>query len=318
MCTACWHDIETALAKLYSNQQPGWLVTELEVALTKQTRFGPIQSNGPSRLSEQPLIVNLAASDSLAQLRRTLTRWTVRLHTEHAVRWHQCSVCDANWFNGPQTHDVRPPLLCPGDWVEQVDPLAVGSTVPELASWMLRHPSWIRSDVDAGQLHRALTALVAAAVRLIDRPPDLTYIGICSAPSSDEHGNLVVDEAGTVVECPIPLYARTGEQITRCWGCGADHVVQDRLRVLARAVENELAPVAALVGLVGELGTVLTSSSIRNMKARGRLQPMVRDEQGYLRLRTAADEGPDLFRVGDVLDLLPRLRPRAGLKATQP
>lgn len=316
MCSHCWSSLDTALRTLYADGRPGWLLAELDVALTRQHRFGPVQSSGPSRLSEQPLVVNLAASDSLAQLRRHLARWTVKLHDEHAVRWHECSVCRAHWYDGAQRHDVMPPRLCPGEWQERVDPLTVGLDIVDLAGWMLRHPSWIRADQRANQLHRSITFLVAAAIRLIDRPPDLTYIGICSAPSRDEHGNLVVDESGVLVECPIPLYAKTGELVTRCWGCGADHVVQDRLRVLARAVENELAPVSALVGLVGELGTVLTSSSIRGMKARGRLHPMVRDDQGYLRLRTAADEGPDLFRVGDVLDLLPKLRPRREAKAS--
>lgn len=308
MCGGCWRKIESALGKLYADGKTGWLVAELDTALTKQVRFGRAQLGIITRSAGQPLVVNLAASDVLHQLRSTLTTWTRLLHAEHAIRWQECDTCNAHWYGGAMQHNVMPPLLCQGEWVEQVDPLTVGNTLAALAQWLLRHPTWIRSHSAAGQLFRDITRTVDAAVVSIDRPAEQTYLGICSATVSAEDEELA--------ECPVALYSTVGDAVAKCWGCGNTHVVADRLRVLTRAVENELAPMASLVGLVGELGTALTSSAIRGMKHRGQLQPKVRGDDGYIRLRNASDEGPDMYRVGDVLDMLPKLRRPQAKKAS--
>lgn len=302
LCTACWTRLAGDLDHVT------WLASDLDTVLARQVRYGTGAGVALHRPSEQPLPVNLAASAVATQMRQVLGGWVRELHETHAVRWQECDRCAARWLSGPRVHaQPEPPGGClagrVGGWHEQLDPLTVADTAPELARWLLRHPSWIRNHPASGELHADITGAVGAALRIVDRPPDRVYLGICSAEvdSIDENGDQVL------VECPADLYVPTGRAVATCPACRAEHVVEDRRRVLATAVENELVATSVLVGLVGALGRTVTSSMIRNLKARGVLRPKVRDPRtGDIVLRGPEDTGLDRWRVGDVLDAISR------------
>lgn len=297
MCSRCWSTLSGALGAVE------WLALELDTVLSRQAKIGGASVGVVVRMAEQPLPIHLGASDRAHQLRGALSTWVRDLHEQHAVRWQECTGCDRRWYSGPMVHDVRPPAWCVGEWAEQIDPLACGDTLAAMAAWILRHPTWVRAHVAAGQLHHDLTRAIDASWRVVDRPPDSVYLGICSAPVDGEE------------QCQVDLYAVEGQDVVRCWSCRTDHVTADRRRALAKAVEDQVVETRVLVGLVGALGQPLTSAAIRNLRARGRISPKVRGEDGYIRLKQPEDTGPDRFRVGDVLDRLAENPRRGGAKA---
>lgn len=299
MCSHCWATLSGALGAVE------WLAMELDTVLSRQAKIGGASVGVVVRMAEQPLPIHLGASDRAHQLRSALSTWVRDLHDLHAVRWQQCDTCGATWTSGDQRHDAE---SCPGPWREQVDPLACGDTLSAMAAWILRHPTWVRSHLAAEQLHHDLTRAIDASWRVVDRPPDSVYLGICSADIQVEDG---------MEQCQVDLYAVEGQDVVRCWSCRTDHVTADRRRALATAVEDQVVETRVLVGLVGALGQPLTSAAIRNLRARGRIQPKVRGEDGYIRLKQPEDTGPDRFRVGDVLDRLaenPRRREAKALR----
>lgn len=291
MCSECWKTLRKGLGHV------GWLRGQLDLLLSRQVRLGSSSTSAGGRGGSIPLPLGLKAIRPSDRLRNALTTWVRALHDRHAVRWLECDRCGARWHSGAALH-VRPEPdpPCAGTWREVIDPLAVDDDVVELAKWLLRHPTWIRADPAADELHHDITSALDACWVAIDAPADLVYLGICSTT--------VFDSAGTATECPADLYGEQDQDVVRCHRCKTDHIAEDRRRVLARAVEDQVVETSVLVGLVDQLGRTLTSSAVRGLKARGSIQPKVRGEDGYVRLRQPGDEGPDTFRVGDVLDAL--------------
>jgi hypothetical protein len=277
MCGNCWGQLSGALGAL------DWLVLELDVTLSRQVRYGSGSIGVVIHATEQPLPLNLATSDTIHQLRNTLTTWVRLLHYEHAVRWQVCDTCQSQWHVGAMRHDVRPPLLCPGTWVEFVDPLTLSNTLPELARWLLRHPTWIRSHSAAGELHRDVMRDIGRAERAIDRPEDRVYLGTCSAP-------VVIDEME--IDCPQDLYAIKGADYYTCFACGMRHDVQRRREVLLAAVEDQVAHAGALASTLTALGVPMADSTIRAYASKGRITHVSKDSQGRPQ-----------YRVGTVLDV---------------
>lgn len=280
MCPACWSTLSGALSTL------DWLAPELDVTLSRQSRYGSGSVGIVIHATEQPLPVNLATSDAAHQLRNTLTTWVRALHYEHAVHWKECDTCSAKWVAGAQRHNVQPPLLCLGTWVDCVSPLTVANTLPELGSWLLRHPSWIRNHSAADDLHHEIMRGIRSCQRAIDVPLDLrVFLGVCGY--------------GDEGECPEELWAARGSETTICRGCDGEWNVAERREWMLANVEDEVGTAPFLSALLTRLGRPVTVGQIHKA-ARTQLG----GEHGQLvAVRTDANRRR-YYRAGDVLDFV--------------
>jgi hypothetical protein len=278
MCPDCWGKLSGALGTL------DWLVLELDITLSRQSRYGSGSVGVVIRTTEQPLPINMATSDAAHQLRNTLTTWVRLLHAEHAVRWQTCDTCDAQWHAGAQRHNVRPPLLCPGSWVECVDPLSVADTLPELARWLLRHPSWIRGHSAAGELHDQIMRGINRATRAIDIPQDLrVFLGVCGFEEPDA--------------CREELWAARWADTAVCRACGDEWDVAERREWMLANVEDEVGTAPLLSALLNRLGVPVTVAAIHSLAKTGK-----GGEAGRLIAVREDSHRRRSYRAGDVLD----------------
>lgn len=137
-------------------------------------------------------------------------------------------------------------------------------------TWLAGHPEFAEE----------LIGLHGRIVAAVDRPPDLVYLGVCSAVRDGQ-------------ECPEDLYAEWGAPVAKCRACGRQHDVRQRRDVLLAAIADQLAAATDIARGLSGLDMNVTAERIRQWKARGRI---IERGPNY--------QGQPLFRVGDVLDLL--------------
>lgn len=296
MCNGCWGVLKGCWTTRNNRHtySPGlndveWVTTELGTTMARMDKVGGASVGRVGGAGELPMPVNLYAGEMLRELRGILGGWVRDLWETFGPHTQRCGSCGAHWAVGePEWHDDDCP---PGTWEVELAELRVDDEPVALANWLLRHPTWVQTHTAALELHEEVLKVVRAARRAIDKAATKTYLGRCSALTD-----------GT--ECPEYLYAAEGEPVVKCPTCGTEHVTADRRQVMLDALNDEYAPAADLVCMVGSLGQRVTSSMIRNLKARGRIKAWVWDEQaGWWRPKTDADSDYlDLFRVGDVID----------------
>jgi len=217
------------------------LLDELDVTITRQSRM--VAANG-ARPTERPLPYAVEASRAHAALAEALTRWA--------------GVYGVARF-GTGIARSGAPRACARYLVAMLPAVA-------------RHP-------DAGQMSNELGRHAERGRRMIDRPPDVMYVGICSAGG-----------------CDRDLYAHVDAPMITCPQCGAGHDVAERRQVMLNAVEDELATTVEIVRAVatyGPDGAVLRVATVSKWRQRGRLV-----------IRGVSRRGEPLYRVGDVLDLM--------------
>lgn len=163
------------------------------------------------------------------------------------------------------------------------------TTTAKVAASLLRHMRELRRDEGAGYAWRNITSTLRRARDLVDRPPDQVYAGPCGA------------DLGDGMVCERDLYVPAGAREVTCPECGSVDDVEERRELMRHAVEDVLAPIPAISGLImNHLGKQVTSSMIRNYRARKAITPRGTDR-----------DGRELFRIGDVIDeATKRARPR--------
>jgi hypothetical protein len=285
MCSVCWARLR---GDLYSVAE---LADDLDVALARDVHFGAGGIGIVVRSADNPLPPDLRAGDVARQLRGLLGSWVRDLWETHAVRWQECDGCGAYWYSGQMMHvrpEPNPP--CSGAWVEVMDTLTVANTLPELAGWLLRHPSWITGHVAAGELWDELTAAIDGAWLAVDRPADLAFLGVCDAR---------VEVEGETAVCGADLYARPGRSVMVC-RCGAEYdVAGQRSLALDRAGDQLLSATEISRALPGLLGRPVTAAQVRGLAHRGRLAQY---EPHPLDVRCSPR-----YRVGEVADVIAEL-----------
>lgn len=159
----------------------------------------------------------------------------------------------------------------------------------DLSRFLLDQVDRIRKHESAGDLHEQLTSAIGRLRAAVDRPADLTYAGICS----EWIAVLDPDDELLLTRCPTHLYVPFGRRSVVCPSCQTVHDMAQRREVLLAALEDQLAHVALLSQGLSNLGRELKESTVRSWVFRKRLVPHSQD-----------DLGRELYRVGDVLDLM--------------
>jgi hypothetical protein len=218
------------------------LLDELDTTITRQSRMTADQ--GGSRATERPLPFAYEASKAHAALAESLARWA----GAYGV---------ARFGTGIARSGA---------------PRACARFLAAMLPAVCRHP-------DAGQMLNELGRHAERAKRMIDRPPDVVFVGICSAGG-----------------CDRDLYAQVEAPTITCPQCGTRHDVAVRREIMLRAVQDELATTVEIVRAVAAYGpddAVLRVATVSKWRQRGRLM-----------VKGVSRRGEPLYRVGDVLDLM--------------
>lgn len=250
-CGLCLGRLDGALVEVAD------LVDELDATIARQTRTG--QRVG-SRPAETGLPFNDGAAEVARDLRSVLSTWVRDLWETHAPRRMMPT--------GATDADGRPVT------VAELDPLDLDDTLPDMAAWLRRHPSWIAEHPAAGELVDEIGDAVERARRAVDLAPARVYCGPCP-------------------DCGADLYARPDRALVRCRECDTRHDVDGLRAALLDAARGHLGTAAEVArALPRLLGRDLSANTVRTWARAGKLPRRAPDEHGRPR-----------YRVGDVIDL---------------
>lgn len=158
------------------------------------------------------------------------------------------------------------------------------ATIEDAALWMAGFPNLLAGHHQAVAIHADIRELVHAARRAIDRPAQRVYLGECGGRT----------EEGLCTAALFGLQDRLG---AHCFECGADWLVDARRKTMLSGIEDKFAHSGNLAALVKANGVPLASSTVRNYARTGKIRCMGNDSKGR-----------PLYRVGDVLDVLLKLK----------
>lgn len=176
-------------------------------------------------------------------------------------------------------------------WVNQVAPAGQRLTAQQAAHWLASRPPVLAAHPAAADLWDEISVLVDGIRRLVDRAPDLTYIGPC------DH------EIDTNRTCGRDLYAHLHKAVVRCPGCGTLHRVAERRDWLLLRVAEQLATTEEITrALPTLLGEEVASSTIRAWAHQGKLaqydpHPLDRRHRPRYKVRDVLDLAAEAIRV---------------------
>jgi hypothetical protein len=251
VCGVCLGRLDGHLAELPD------LVADLDDVVARQTRTG---DRVGSRPAETGLPYNLGAAEVRDDLRNVLSTW-IRDLWESYRPGRDVPTRESGLDGEPVT-----------EWV--LDPLDLDDTLPEMAKWLRRHPSWIEDHPAGGELVDEITDAVERVRRAVDLPPARVYCGPCP-------------------DCGADLYASPGRSIVRCRECESAYDVEARRAALLNAARGALGTAAEIArALPRLLGRELSANTVRTWARAGKLTKREPDRLGRPR-----------YLVGEVIDL---------------
>lgn len=251
VCGLCLGRIEGNLAEVDE------LVDDLDDTVARRTRTG---HRVGSRPAETGLPFNAGAAEVRDDLRNVLSTWVRELWETHGPRREVAT---------DETAPDGSPVV-----VAELDPLDLDDTLPDMAAWLRRHPTWIEYHPAAGELVDEITDAVERVRRAIDLPPARLYCGPCP-------------------DCGASLYARPDRATVGCRECESRHDVEALRTALLDAARAQLATAAEVArALPRLLGRDLSANTVRTWARTGKLTQREPDERGRPR-----------YLVGEVIDV---------------
>ncbi|WP_091456904.1 hypothetical protein [Actinokineospora iranica] len=238
-------------------RQVAELVDDLDDTVARRTRTG-------QRVGSRPAVTGLPFNDGAAEvrddLRNVLSTWVRDLWETHAPRRQVPT--------GETAPDGSPVVFA------ELDALDLDDTLPEMAAWLRRHPTWIEHHPAAGELVDEITDAVERARRAVDLPPVRLFCGPCP-------------------DCGADLYARPDRVLVGCRECESRHDVEVLRAALLGAARGALATAAEVArALPGLLGRDLSANTVRTWARAGKLTRREPDKRGRPR-----------YLVGEVIDV---------------
>ncbi len=142
------------------------------------------------------------------------------------------------------------------------------------AGWLLGATQWLSYRPEASEAFSELHDAHRALIKAIDRPADLLFSGPCPNDGGD-------------------LYCKPDAPTVTCTTCATEYGVNERRTWLLAAADDHLAHASLIAKAVTNLGQPVTRQTISRWVMRGRLLAHGLDR-----------DGREMYRVGDVLDLL--------------
>lgn len=247
--TGC-DDCAGELSRLFGDVP--WLTEQLETTITRQRGKRP----GASARANDGLPWDLRAATTLKALQDYLLGVTTTCLTDH-VR-HQ----------SPDTTNPR-------------------RTPTSMSAWLLWRVDGLQHhDTFPDVLKRGL-ALETRILKVIDRGPDLLYLGICQLVAEDD-----------TEPCGGAIYAKADEILGKCRVCNAKYDAATSRTILANKLDDMLCTAAEIAHLATYLGLDVD---------RRRIQLIVAQWHKRKRITPAPSNDPAAdprFRYGDVALLL--------------
>lgn len=222
----CWECTKTLKSRLDS---VSWLAPDLDLTLARQTRTTePGDRVGGQQ--ERPVPFHQPASETAWVLHNTLSTWARDLCETRGITYIPLGYLPSlpPGFMGPLPRGER--------YEQHVQPDFIDSTAG-IAAWLAHHTVSISCSESAGECFDEISAAIAAASRVIDRPPGRMYIGPCG-------------ETLNGVRCDADIYITLGRPEARCPVCGATHDVDQRRAALHHQVRSMLGTAAELARLL--------------------------------------------------------------------
>lgn len=277
LCGKCVTTLDHALANI-----PAYW-SDLDILRGKRTRYATGGATKGSVGKEQPMPLDARFASRTGDgtrvvddTRNTITTWARTIIEEHdPIPGPTCPAC-----LHVSCHELTRRRL-PRD--------TIGSVCAYIAGW--RH--WIATEDWGPELLDELLDVERRLRRMIDRPADGWYAGLCGSETD-------LDD-GTTVVCTRELYADPGSPFVRCRDCGCTYDTAARRTILLAEAEDREVTVRTMTRIATTLGGIDASESrldarIRTWVARGKISA------GGTRV---VDGRPrPVYRVGDVLDRL--------------
>lgn len=270
VCEACSGWLERSLGDVTA------LADAVPTAYAKgirSDRHGPREDDPdetmPLTAKVQPLPYDQGVSNALRDLHAVLVSWVRLASEEQPVR------------EGPTCHACLH-LSCSG--IRKMRTPA--NTASALARWLLGHVSFLTHHEAALEAVEEIAQAVGRLRASLDVAPEEVYAGPCTA--------LLGDMTSHDDECGEDLYARLGASVVACRACSSEYDVAERRVWLLAAAEDHLATLPEIERAIPRLAeATIGTSTLRQWKRRQRLIP-----------HGIRANGQELYRIGDVLDLM--------------
>ena len=163
----------------------------------------------------------------------------------------------------------------------------------QIAIWLAHNPQYIRTFEAAHTMIADITKAIIKVRLVIDRRPDLRYIGPCPT-------------------CSNELRAEPGEQWVRCRRCNEQHEITKVIRAAMKRIEDNLYPMPQISQYLELLDRPVPLVTLHSWHYRGRLR-----KRGWLHTDPRTGQkmitkywlhrnDPPVFRLGDVLRIVER------------
>lgn len=282
LCRGCVKTLAWACANIAA------YLGDLEVIRTRRARLGdpmPVRRGGPA-----PLPVDLRFTDapgSRSEDGRVVERWgqgseLVWVATNTLTTWVRHLLEQHPHLPGPRY-----------------------GTGTSCCGWLLTHADRIRVSDAGPALLDELLDLERQLRRFVDRPPDLTYVGPCTAGLSDL-------KWGTW-GCGADLYASPGATEVVCRQCNATYEIEERHRWVLAQVEDEW---HTATDIAHALVTYSDNVSAGERRLAGQIRKWAERDRLTARDRVVVKgQLVPRYRLGDVLDLVYKRPAPRGEKA---
>lgn len=271
LCGDCRHTLEVTLTHISAYH------ADLDTVRGKLTRYGSGGTNTAGR--EVPLPLDGRFTDPEQD------HWHIAHDTHNTLTtWARIIVHDRTPTHGPTCHPVCLHLSCAR--IHRSRPPA--DRVDDCCRYLSANSSHLTVHPAADEMLDELLDLERRLRRIIDRPAERWYAGVCSAPTGDG-------------QCPAELYATSSRGGLTCRDCGSVHDIRTRRELLLNEAEHMLvtaseAARAIVVWSDYDRGENRLVRRISTWRERNRIQ--VRGHRIEM-----GTERPT-YRLGDVLDLL--------------
>ncbi len=250
------------------------LAKHLEEAATGQTKLGEPTRRGKS--DEQPMRVNLRASDLVDNVNQTLVRWVQDI-TEHRALTYQA-----------------PRIFPPGyvGYLESGDMVSEYSTdTAKLSFWLGQHTESVAGGEDAGQCFNEIRDHMTRILATINRPTPPRFCGPCPASHPDDDRR----------QCTTALMAKRDATEVKCPQCKTTHNIDELLRRLMADVEHWRFTRKEVLLIMATLGDKLSDRTFRHWRKLGIVKPCgYRRPDGRDAFTRHGDDDEPLYRLSEV------------------
>ena len=250
------------------------LAAHLAEAATGQAKLG--EPTRRTKSDEQPMPVNLRASDLADQVNRTLVRWVQ-------------DICDTNGVTYRALR-IHPPgyvgYVEPGEMVSEN-----GTVTAQLSFWLGAHTESVAGNESAGDCFNEISDHMTRILATINRPVPPRFCGPCPASHPDDDRK----------RCSQALMAKREALEVICPQCKTVHNVDNLMVRLMAEVDHWRFTRKETLLIMSTLGDKLSDRTFRHWRKLGIVKPCgYRRPDGRDAFTRHGDDDEPLYRLSEV------------------